>query len=179
MSMLLNLVTSGWFSDPNCIFCNIGWMFCSKGKRGLLHTVHKLAIEFYFMGFHECCNLFGSTHKLMKQKFKWAVNLDINFMHFLTADQQKLGQVTGEKSVDIFLLYHTLFNVNESSNYFCSVTLQAVQAPESSEKAGFVGSPPNLSVQKCLLQTSWVLPPLMNLPIGSCHLCINSDHFFS
>lgn len=109
MSMLLNLVTSGWFSDPNCIFCNIGWMFCSKGKRGLLHTVHKLAIEFYFMGFHECCNLFGSTHKLMKQKFKWAVNLGINFMHFLTADQQKLGQVTGEKSVDIFLLLSYTF----------------------------------------------------------------------
>lgn len=38
------------------------------------------------------------------------------FMHFLTPDQQKLEQVTGEKSVDTLLIYHTLFNVYASSN---------------------------------------------------------------
>lgn len=151
MSMLLNLVTSGWFSDPNCIFCNIGWMFCSKGKRGLLHTVLKLAVEFYFMGFHECCNLFGSTHKLMKQKIKWAMNLGINFMHFLTPDQQKLGQITGEVSRYFFYLSYVMH-----MSYFQCICIfkscitsavslcKTVQAPESSEKAGFVGSPPNL-----------------------------------
>lgn len=44
------------------------------------------------------------------------MNLGINFVHFLTPDQQKLGQVTGENSLDIFLIYHALFNVYASSN---------------------------------------------------------------
>lgn len=49
------------------------------------------------------------------------MNLGINFMHFLTPDQQKLGQVIGEKSVDIFLICYMscichIFNVYASSN---------------------------------------------------------------
>lgn len=41
----------------------------------------------------------------MKQKFNWAKNLDVNFVHFWHAHHQKLEQYSGEKSVAVFLIY--------------------------------------------------------------------------
>lgn len=71
------------------------------------------------------------------------MNMGIHFMHFLTADQQKLGQVAGEKSLDIFLIYHSLFNVYESSNPALFLQYHSASSPSSRElrEGWFCGLP--------------------------------------
>lgn len=91
------------------------------------------------------------------------MTLGINFMHFLTPDQQKLGQITREKSLDIFLIYHALFNVYASSN--------PAGSPSSRElREGWFCELPSkpLNLKKYAANFFFfILPPLMNLPISS------------
>lgn len=101
------------------------------------------------------------------------MNLGINFMHFLTPDQQKLGQVTGENSLDIFLIYHALFNVYASSN--------PAGSPSSRElREGWFCELPSkpLNLKKYAANTFFYLTTSYELTNKLHHLGINSVPFF-
>lgn len=98
------------------------------------------------------------------------MNLGINFMYFLNCISAEARTCHWRKVSRYFSYLSYIFH------YVCifkscitsAVSLQAVQAPESSEKLVLWGSLQTYQFKKiCCKLFSWVLPPLMNLPVSS------------
>lgn len=99
MSMLPNLVTGGWFSLTHiAFFATLAGYFAQKGRKASFMQYASWLWNFIPWHFMNAVVYLGQrTNLWKKKKFNWALNLDVNFVHFLTCRSPEARTVLWRK----------------------------------------------------------------------------------